>query len=106
MLKIINEKTKSMFQPSVMQDYANPPWYKGRVEIFTTKGPVLSKYKVKVKNNFIYELELTTRKRNEIIASFNEDGWITKPAPTDKVTDYTLAYIYDKYGAPIFYKTK
>lgn len=105
MLKIINEKGKSMFQPPVMQDYANPPWYKGRVEIFTTKGPVLSKYKVKVKNNFIYELELTTRQRNEIIASFNEDGWITKPAPTDKVIDYTLGYIYDKYGAPIFYKT-
>lgn len=106
MLKIINEKSKSMFQDPVMQDYANPPWYKGRVEIFTTKGPVLSKYKVKVKNNFIYELELTTRKRNEIIASFNEDGWITKPAPTDKIADYTLGYIYDKYGAPIFYKIK
>lgn len=98
MLKIINEK--NMFNPALKEYESNPPWYKGIVEILTTKGPVKAEYEIKVENNFISDLLVTLK--NTVIAAFNKNGWITKP--TDKVSDNIVAHIYSKYGAPIFMK--
>ena len=98
MLKIITEK--NMFNPALKEYESNPPWYKGIVEILTTKGPVRAEYELKVENNFISELHVTLK--NMVIASFNKDGWIIKPA--DKVSDNIVAHIYSQYGAPIFMK--
>lgn len=97
MLKIITEK--SMFNSKVKEDYSNPPWYKGRVEILTTKGPVIADYEVRAENNCIYELHVTIN--NETIALFNQNDWITKPTNT---YDNIMAQIYMQYGAPIFMK--
>ena len=98
MLKIINEK--SMFNPALKEYESNPPWYKGIVEILTTKGPVKAEYEIKVENNFISDLLVTLK--NTVIAAFNKNGWIIKPA--DKVSDNIVAHIYSQYGAPIFMK--
>lgn len=98
MLKIITEK--NMFNPALKEYESNPPWYKGIVEILTTKGPVKAEYEIKVENNFISDLLVTLK--NTVIAAFNKNGWITKPA--DKVSDNIVAHIYSQYGAPIFMK--
>ena len=98
MLKIINEK--NMFNPALKEYESNPPWYKGIVEILTTKGPVRAEYEIKVENNVISDLLVTLK--NTVIAAFNKNGWITKP--TDKVSDNIVAHIYSQYGAPIFMK--
>lgn len=98
MLKIINEK--NMFNPALKEYESNPPWYKGIVEILTTKGPVKAEYEIKVENNFISDLLVTLK--NTVIAAFNKNDWITKP--TDKVSDNIVAHIYSQYGAPIFMK--
>ena len=98
MLKIINEK--NMFNPALKEYESNPPWYKGIVEILTTKGPVKAEYEIKVENNFITDLLVTLK--NTVIAAFNKNGWITKPA--DKVSDNIVGHIYSQYGAPIFMK--
>lgn len=98
MLKIINEK--NMFNPALKEYESNPPWYKGIVEILTTKGPVKAEYEIKVENNFISDLLVTLK--NTVIAAFNKNGWITKP--TDKISDNIVAHIFTQYGAPIFMK--
>lgn len=98
MLKIINEK--NMFNPALKEYESNPPWYKGIVEILTTKGLVKAEYEIKVENNFISDLLVTLK--NTVIAAFNKNGWITKP--TDKISDNIVAHIYSQYGAPIFMK--
>lgn len=98
MLKIITEK--NMFNPALKEYESNPPWYKGIVEILTTKGPVKAEYEIKVENNFISDLLVTLK--NTVIAAFNKNGWITKPA--DKISDNIVAHIYSQYGAPIFMK--
>lgn len=98
MLKIINEK--NMFNPALKEYESNPPWYKGIVEILTTKGPVKAEYEIKVENNFISDLLVTLK--NTVIAAFNKNGWITKPA--DKISDNIVGHIYSQYGAPIFMK--
>ena len=98
MLKIINEK--NMFNPALKEYESNPQWYKGIVEILTTKGPVKAEYEIKVENNFITDLLVTLK--NTVIAAFNKNGWITKPA--DKISDNIVAHIYSQYGAPIFMK--
>lgn len=98
MLKIITEK--SMFNSKVKEYEANPPWYEGIVEILTTKGPVIAEYEIKVENNFITELHVNIK--STVIAAFNKDGWVIKPA--DNVSDSIMGYIYSQYGAPIFMK--
>lgn len=98
MLKIINEK--NMFNPALKEYESNPPWYKGIVEILTTKGPVKAEYEIKVENNFISDLLVTLK--NTVIAAFNKNGWIIKPA--DKISDNIVAHIYSQYGAPICMK--
>ena len=98
MLKIINEK--NMFNPALKEYESNPPWYKGIVEILTTKGPVKAEYEIKVENNFISDLLVTLK--NTVIAAFNKNGWITKP--TDKVSDNIVGHIFMQDGAPIFMK--
>ena len=91
MLKIINEK--NMFNPALKEYESNPPWYKGIVEILTTKGPVKAEYEIEVENNFISELHVTLK--NMVIASFNKDGWIIKPA--DKISNNIVDQIFMQY---------
>lgn len=89
-----------MFNPALKEYESNPPWYKGIVEILTTKGPVKAEYEIKVENNFISDLLVTLK--NTVIAAFNKNGWIIKPA--DKISDNIVGHIFTQYGAPICMK--